>query len=76
MMNTMYGRRGIGLSFMSGCLIGGIAALLLAPYSGAQTRRNLLSFAEDVREKAGEAKDNATEVLDAVVKRGRHFLSA
>ena len=41
---------GLGVSFLVGCVVGGIAGLLAAPQSGARTRRQIASFADDVRE--------------------------
>jgi gas vesicle protein len=40
------------LTFAGGALIGGIAALLLAPRSGAETRRRIAGAAEDTRDAA------------------------
>lgn len=65
-----------GLSFLSGCVVGGIAGLLYAPQSGARTRRQLTSFAENVRERAEEATEQATHAINKVVERGRSLVNA
>jgi gas vesicle protein len=69
------GRNGIvaavGLSFLTGCFIGGIAGVLYAPQSGARTRRKLANFADDVQERAGEMTEDATGAIQNVVERGR-----
>jgi len=75
MMNGRNGMRRIGLSFFTGCLLGGIAGLLYAPQSGARTRRRLVSVARDVREKAGEMADDATVTIKKAVERGRRLVN-
>ena len=75
MMNGRNGMRGEGLSFFTGCLLGGIAGLLYAPQSGARTRRRLASLARDVREKAGEMADDATVTIKKAVERGRRLVN-
>jgi len=64
-----------GLSFLTGCVVGGMAGLLYAPQSGARTRRQLTGFAEDVRERAGEATEQATETIQKAVERGRSLVN-
>ncbi len=69
------GRNGIvaavGLSFLTGCFIGGIAGVLLAPQSGVRTRRKLANFVDDVQERAGEMTEDATGAMQSAVERGR-----
>jgi gas vesicle protein len=65
-----------GLSFFTGCVVGGMAGLFYAPQSGARTRRQLTGLAEDVRERAGEATEQATHRIQKVVERGRSFVNA
>jgi len=64
------GMAGLGLSFLAGCIVGGIAGLLAAPQSGARTRRQIANFAEDVRERAGEATEDTTAAIQEVIKKG------
>jgi gas vesicle protein len=47
-----------------GLCVGVSAGVLLAPYSGARTRRQLRSFAEDMVEDGAEA-------VDKVIQRGK-----
>jgi len=63
----------MGFSLLSGLLIGGIAGVLYAPQSGARTRRQLENFADDVRERAGEMAEDATEAIEKTVERGRRL---
>lgn len=72
----MNGMMVAGLSFFAGCVVGGMAGLLYAPQSGARTRRRLVDFGEDVREKAGEATEQATDKMQKVFERGRSFVNA
>lgn len=80
------GLLGAGLSFLTGCVVGGTVALLYAPQSGTRTRRRIADFADDVRdraedvtEQAGEkiqsAKEQATETFQKAMERGRNFVS-
>jgi gas vesicle protein len=45
------GAGGVILAFLAGAAIGGVAALLLAPRSGEQTRKRLMDFSDDAKEK-------------------------
>lgn len=74
MADERYGVMGLGLSFVVGCLVGGIWGLLAAPQSGVRTRRRIADFADDVRERAADATDQATETIHDVVERGRNFI--
>ncbi len=55
-------------AFLLGALAGGIAALLLAPRSGAETRNMIREMAEDeadkVRKKVRQARDVARRVVE------------
>jgi len=76
MTNGRNGMMVAGLSFFSGCVVGGITGLLYAPQSGARTRRQLTSLAGDVRERAEEAMGQATHAINKVVERGRSLVNA
>ena len=75
MTNGRNGMMVIGLSFLTGCVVGGMAGLLYAPQSGTRTRRQLVGFAEDVRERAGEATEQATHTIQKAVERGRSLVN-
>lgn len=51
------------LVFMAGAAAGAVAALLLAPESGAKTRERIRAKAADV---TGNAKERILEGLDAI----------
>ena len=76
MTNGRNGMMGTGLSFLAGCLVGGIAGVFYAPHSGMRTRRQLANLAEDVKEKAGEVTDDAAAAVHKIVERGRHLINA
>ena len=64
-------------SFISGALIGGGVALLLAPQSGTELRGMLSNYAnrakEDLLEKAEEVYDNAEEVVRDAGRSAKEF---
>jgi gas vesicle protein len=63
------------LAFLGGAIGGMIAGILLAPKSGEETRRGLMSHARrreaEIIEKAKEAR----AALDEVIERGKHFMA-
>jgi len=58
---------GILLAFLLGGVVGAGLALLLAPLSGAETRKRIRDVAEEVKEKAegaiGEIRDKVKKTL-------------
>lgn len=65
----------MAVSFLAGLTIGTMAGLLLAPHSGAYTRRQLQNLAEDVKEQASTLASEAKEVVDHVVEEGKKIVS-
>jgi gas vesicle protein len=59
---------GMSLAFLSGAIIGAVAAILYAPQSGAQMRTALRSYArrteEEVLEKAREIRGELTRTIE------------
>jgi len=79
MTNERNGMNGVvvaGLTFFAGCVVGGVTGLLYAPQSGARTRRQLVGFGEDVRERAGEVTEQAAHTIHKVVEKGRSLVNA
>lgn len=62
-----------GVAFLAGLLMGGVAGVLCTPQSGTRTRRQIRNFVDDVKERAGEMADDATEAMHDVVERGRRL---
>ena len=63
-----------GLALITGIVLGTGLGMLLAPQSGARTRRQLRNMVEDATERVGEIADDAKETVSDVVERGRKFV--
>ncbi len=61
-------RAGVTLAFLSGAMLGAIAAILYAPSSGEETRRAIKGYArrteEEVLEKAKEVRKEISHSVD------------
>jgi gas vesicle protein len=66
---------GMSVAFLAGLVMGGVAGLLLAPHSGAYTRRQLQNLAEDVKEQASGLVADSKEAVDTVVQQGKRIVS-
>lgn len=75
MTDKKYGMWGVGFSFVTGVLIGGMTGILYAPQSGVRTRRKIVDLAADMRERAGEIADDARGVVTKVVDHGRRVVN-
>lgn len=64
----------VGLAFVTGGLLGAVAALLLAPQSGRKTQEQLRGYARRAEEGVNELADRATEVVDQALDKGRGFI--
>jgi gas vesicle protein len=66
-MSDQPGSGGVGLfvAFAGGALLGGVAALLLAPRSGAKTRELLAGKFDDSKEMAGRVPQAISEATAA-----------
>jgi gas vesicle protein len=69
-LETRKERGGFGLllAFLGGAVVGGAAAMLLAPRSGAETRRKIADLAEQGKGKA--------ERVPVAVREARHAATA
>ena len=63
----------VAVAFLAGTLIGAGAALLLAPQSGAKTRKLLKDYAEQAQDETWERVQKAKSTLDSVIKKGKKF---
>ncbi|TKS59512.1 MAG: hypothetical protein EWM72_02080 [Nitrospira sp.] len=75
MNDKMYGAVTGGLVFLFGMIVGAGAGLLLAPASGAGTRRRLRAMAEDLGEEIGDIATDACLKVDQVIERGRQMVA-
>ena len=65
----------VAFAFLAGAIIGVGAALLLAPQSGAETRKLLRSYAEKAEEEAFEKAKEVKVSLDKAIEQGKQFVS-
>ena len=70
-----YSAGAVAFAFLAGAVIGAGAALLLAPQSGAETRKLLRNYAEKAEEEALEKAKEAKATLEKAVEQGRQFIN-
>ena len=64
----------VGLAFVTGGLAGAVVALLLAPQSGREARRQVRGYARRAEEQVDELADTATQVMNQAMDQGREFI--
>ena len=70
-------RTGIGTtSFFAGLVAGIGAGLLLAPQSGARTRRQLKSLARDLQEDSNHMLGDAKTSIGNVIEQGKSLVAS
>jgi len=62
------------LAFLAGATAGAVAALLLAPQSGRDSRNQLRSYAQRTEEGIRELAERAGELWDDAVGKGKEFV--
>ena len=67
---------GVVLAFLSGAAVGAIAALLLAPQSGRESREQLRGYARRAEDNLRELANEAGQRFEEVVDEGREFVEA
>ena len=65
----------VAFAFLAGAIIGAGAALLLAPQTGAETRRLLKNYAEKAEEEALEKAKEAKATIEKAVEQGKQFIN-
>ncbi|ALA59822.1 conserved exported protein of unknown function [Nitrospira moscoviensis] len=77
---TMADERGsataVLLAFLSGAALGAVAALLLAPQSGRESREQLRGYARRAEDNLRELADRAGEALEGVMEEGKSFVES
>lgn len=63
-----------GLALLTGIVLGTGLGLLLAPQSGARTRRQLRNMMEDASERVSEFADDAKDTVNEMMERGKKFV--
>ena len=70
--------RNIVLNFLAGlgvgALVGAVAALMLAPKSGSETREDIKNTADDLKVKADKVMHDISESSDELVKKSKEIL--
>ncbi len=69
-----FGAGSVVLSFFIGGLIGAGIALLVAPKSGVETRKQIKEFAEEAKDKAETYIGKVKEKASAAVEKGKEFI--
>jgi gas vesicle protein len=64
------------LAFMSGAALGAVAALLLAPQSGRDSREQLRGYARKAEDQLRDLAGRAGEAFEEVVEEGRDFVES
>lgn len=59
------------LSFLLGGMVGAGVALLMAPQSGAETRRKIREMTDEAKEKATDYVSHAREMVSSTVEKGK-----
>ena len=70
-----YSTGAVGFAFLAGAVIGVGAALLLAPQSGAETRKLLKTYAEKAEEEVLEKAKEARATLETAIGQGWQFIN-
>ena len=78
-MNEYDGRQGVSgsavvLAFLGGAAIGALAAFLMAPQSGRESREQLKEYARRAGENLREATDKAGHTWQTAVEKGREVV--
>jgi gas vesicle protein len=69
-----YSGAAVALSFILGGTVGALAALLLAPEPGEQTREKIRGLASSVRGRTSELAEDFREKVEEVLDKGRDAL--
>ena len=64
------------LAFLGGAALGAVAALLLAPQSGRESREQLRGYARRAEDNLRDMADRAGEAFEEVVDQGKEFVEA
>jgi len=67
---------GVILAFLSGAALGAVAALLLAPQSGRESREQLRGYVRRAEDNLRELAGRAGEAFEEAVDEGREFVEA
>ena len=63
------------IAFGLGCVVGGVTAILMAPQSGAMTRRKLRRSVEDLSDNLQDAGDYLKDQADRLTKEAQKLIA-
>ena len=69
-----YSAGSVGFALLAGAIIGAGAVVLLAPQSGAATRKLLKTYAEKAEEDMREAAHEVRATLETTIAQGKQFI--
>ena len=79
-MSSDRGEKNVAVNFLAGlglgALVGAAAALLLAPKSGEDTRKDIGNVADDLRSKASKVVEDLSESSEELVKKSKELLES
>ena len=64
------------LAFLGGAAIGAVAALLLAPQTGRESREQLRGYARRAEDNLRDLASRAGDAVEAVVEEGKEFVDS
>ena len=64
------------LAFLSGATLGAVAALLLAPQTGRESREQLRGYARRAEDNLRDLAGRAGEAVEEVVEEGKEFVDS
>lgn len=64
----------VALAFLSGALLGAVAAVILAPQTGRESRERVTGYARRTGNDLRDLKNRATDSVEEVVGRGRELV--
>lgn len=64
------------LAFLGGAAVGAVAALLLAPQSGRESREQLRGYARRAEDNLRDLASRAGDAVDEVVEEGKEFVDS
>lgn len=64
------------LAFLSGAALGAVAALLLAPQTGRESREQLRGYARRAEDNLRDLAGRAGDTLEEVVEEGKEFVDS
>jgi gas vesicle protein len=67
---------GVVLAFLTGAALGTVAALLLAPQTGRESREQLRGYARRAEGSLRDLADRAGETFEEVVEEGKEFVES